>query len=108
METYRALGLIGAILVIVIGLLMSIFFFRFYPYHFGMMGFGMMMFGFPFFFALIPGVMGLIGALINDKIASGVLLIIASFLSLPVFFGAFGIGFVLMLVGGILALTSKS
>ncbi|NON63167.1 MULTISPECIES: hypothetical protein [Acidianus] len=44
-------------------------------------------------------------ALINNRVASGILLILASFISLPVFFGAFRIGFVLMLIGEIIALT---
>lgn len=106
METYQVLGLIGAILVIVIGIFMATLtyrFFYYYPYG-GMMGFGMMMFLFPAY-AIIPGALGLVGALINNRVASGILLILASFMSLPVFFGAFGIGFVLMLIGGILALT---
>lgn len=53
---------------------------------------------------LLPRALGLVGALINDRVASGILLILSSFMSLSVFFEAFGIGFVLMLIGGILTL----
>ncbi|QKR01114.1 hypothetical protein GWK48_10230 [Metallosphaera tengchongensis] len=80
-----------------------------YYFHmgFGMMG-GMMGpgFFFPVFF-FVPMVMGIIGSLIGDRVAGGVLLILAALFSLPLFFGFFGISFVLLLVGGILALSRK-
>jgi hypothetical protein len=55
---------------------------------------------------VIAGVLGIIGAGIGNRIAGGVLLIIGAVMSLAVAFGVFGIGFILMLVGGILGLAS--
>jgi len=105
MET-QILGLIGSLL-----LLVALFIpFMFYGYGYGMMGrVGMM--GGPFFFfpfIAIPAlILGLVGSLINDRQIGGILLIIAAILSLPVFFGFFGISFVLLLIGGLLALFKK-
>ncbi|BDB99546.1 hypothetical protein [Saccharolobus caldissimus] len=110
METYQILGLIGSLL-----LLVALFIpFMFYGYGYGMMGrVGMMggMMGGPFFFfpfIAIPAlILGLVGSLISDRQIGGILLIIAAVLSLPVFFGFFGISFVLLLIGGLLALFKK-
>lgn len=106
METYQILGLIGSILLILaIIIAASVMAF--------IVTFGMMRavhpLIFPFFVLIgIPAiVLGLIGSLISDKTAAGILLILASFLSLPIIFGFFGISFILLLVGGILALTKK-
>lgn len=104
METYQILGLIGSLL-----LLVALFIpFMFYGYD--MMGRVCMMGG-PFFFfpfIAIPAlILGLVGSLISDRQIGGILLIIAAILSLPVFFGFFGISFVLLLIGGLLALFKK-
>jgi hypothetical protein len=57
---------------------------------------------------VIAGVLGIIGAGVGNRIAGGVLLIIAAVMPLAVAFGIFGVGFVLMLVAGILGLSSAS
>ncbi|AWR98224.1 hypothetical protein DFR86_03975 [Acidianus sulfidivorans JP7] len=115
METYQILGIVGSLLLLVAIFVIPFFF----MYGFGMMGFmGYPMYNsvgyhhyfffFPFLFFILPAViLGLIGSLINNRDASGILLIVASFVSLPVMFGFFGISFILLLVAGILALTSN-
>ncbi|WP_009988384.1 hypothetical protein [Saccharolobus solfataricus] len=57
--------------------------------------------------SVVPVVLGLIGSFITDKIAAGILLILASLSSLIILFGFYGISFVLLLIAGILALTKK-
>ncbi|BFI74559.1 hypothetical protein [Sulfurisphaera ohwakuensis] len=106
METYQILGLIGSILLLVFLIPAFMFFFNRPHIIGGMMGYGFMMMGYPFLFVFIPAILGIIGSLINDRIVAGVLLILASIFSLP--FGFFGIiPFILLLIAGILALTSK-
>ncbi|MEM1599701.1 MAG: hypothetical protein QXW51_02625 [Sulfolobaceae archaeon] len=112
METYQILGLIGSLLL----LILIIPFFAF-TYHHAYQGYGIvgrhfygMMYGMFFvlpFFILIPFALGIIGSFITDKIIAGILLIIASIFSLPIFFGIFGISFILLLIAGILALAKK-
>ncbi|AFZ69856.1 hypothetical protein Calag_0065 [Caldisphaera lagunensis DSM 15908] len=116
METYKILGIIGLIIVGILTIIISLFALV-TPYYFpyGMMGYygnHYMMFGysfmmFPLVFFIITAVLALIGLAINDKIAAGILLILASFFSLPLFFGGFGIGFILLLLAGIFALINK-
>ena len=109
MENYQILGLIGSLL-----LLLSFFLMPFGGYMMGggMMG-GMMggyrggMFYYPFIIAIPSLILGLVGSLINDKQIGGILLIVVAVLSLPVFFGFFGVSFALLLIAGILALTTK-
>ncbi|MBW9141816.1 MAG: hypothetical protein K1T65_09100, partial [Candidatus Aramenus sp.] len=67
--------------------------------------FGMLSFFFPLVFVTVPFVLGLVGSIIKDRKVAGVLLILASVFSLPIFFGVFGVSFVLLLIAGILALT---
>ncbi|MEM4086689.1 MAG: hypothetical protein QXR34_10090 [Saccharolobus sp.] len=104
METYQILGLIGSLLL----LILIVPFFAF-TYHHAYQGYGMMyrMFFVLPFFILIPFALGIIGSFITDKIIAGILLIIASIFSLPIFFGIFGISFILLLIAGILALAKK-
>ncbi|TRM87378.1 hypothetical protein DJ529_08730, partial [Sulfolobus sp. C3] len=87
METYQILGIVASILILVSLFIMMTMSFPYY----GMMGgrFAMMrgFFFMPFFVAIPSLVLGLIGSLISDKQVGGILLIIASVLSLPVFFG---------------------
>ena len=106
MENYQVLGLIGSILLLVFIVPVFAFAFAFHgPYMMGGM-MGRFMMGYIFAFAFIPFILGVIGSLINDRTVAGVLLILASVLSLP--FGFFGIiPFVLLLIAGILALTKK-
>ncbi|QIW23805.1 hypothetical protein EWF20_06310 [Sulfolobus sp. S-194] len=107
MENYQILGLVGSILLLVFIVPAFMFFFN-RPYMMGgMMGYGFMMMGFPFFFMFIPAfILGIIGSLINDRMVAGILLILASIFSLP--FGFLGIiPFILLLIAGILALTTK-
>lgn len=109
MENYQVLGLIGSLLLILGFFIMPMF------YYGGMMGGmmggyygGPMHFRFPFFIAIPALVLGLIGSLINDRQIGGILLLVAAVLSLPVFFGLFGISFVLLLIAGLLALLKRS
>lgn len=105
MENYQVLGLIGSLLLILGFFIMPMF------YYGGMMGGyygGPMHFRFPFFIAIPAIVLGLIGSLINDRQIGGILLLVAAVLSLPVFFGLFGISFVLLLIAGLLALLKRS
>ncbi|MQL56493.1 hypothetical protein [Acidianus ambivalens] len=115
MENYQVLGIVGSVLLLVafvIPFYMGYYFMG--GYYGGMMG-GMMggyphraiFFAFPVIMALPALVLGLIGSLISDRQIGGVLLIIAAVLSIPVFFGFFGISFILLLIAGILALTQK-
>ncbi|QGA54072.1 hypothetical protein GFS03_05560 [Sulfolobus sp. E5-1-F] len=110
MENYQILGLIGSLLLIV-GIGFSFAFY--YPsygmmgvYGYGMMGRGMMFFGFMGLLIIPAFVLGIIGSLISDRTVAGVLLILASVLSIPAM-GLIGIiSFILLLIAGILALTS--
>lgn len=102
MENYRFLGLVGSILLILT--------FN-HPSFNGMMG----MMGdfsytpfFPMFLGILALVLGIVGSLIDNKEVGGKLLLIAAFLSLPAFFGFFGISFVLLLLAGIFALTKRN
>jgi hypothetical protein len=56
---------------------------------------------------IIAGILGIIGAGTRHRVGGGVLLIIGAIMSLAVAFGIFGIGFILMFVGGILGLASS-
>ncbi|MEM0272300.1 MAG: hypothetical protein QW514_07155 [Thermoprotei archaeon] len=122
MRTYQVLGLIGSVLLLV-GLFISLSIYALYGYGYrygygwGMMGIHMYGWGFgpygggfgPMFFAfwlmVFPALaLGLAGSVVPDRVVGGVLLIIASILSLPVFFGVFGVSFVLLLLAGIMAL----
>lgn len=108
MENYQVLGLIGSLLLILGFFIMPMFYYG--GMMGGMMGYygGPMHFGFPFLITIPALVLGLIGSLINDRQIGGILLLIAAVLSLPVFFGLFGISFVLLLIAGILALSKRS
>lgn len=119
MRTYQKVGLIGGIITLVVSALFSFvssylvlnsgtFFSRYMPQ---MARYGGMLSRIPFGFFLgiaiigvIAGILGIIGAGVSNRTAGGVLLIIGAIMSLTVAFGIFGIGFILMLVGGILGL----
>ncbi|MBP1358202.1 MAG: hypothetical protein JZD40_06940, partial [Sulfolobus sp.] len=74
----------------------------------GMMGGGMMYGGFSFFLIIPAFILGIIGSLISDRTVAGVLLILASVFSLPAM-GFLGfIPFILLLIAGILALSSSN
>ncbi|MGC9133997.1 MAG: hypothetical protein C0171_05925 [Caldisphaera sp.] len=115
METYKILGLIGLLLVLLVTVMLSIFILTGFYYSYGFMG-GMMgyyrhyyVYGYSFMlFPLAIGgisvILAAIGISINDKVASGILLILSAFISIPIAFGGFGIGFILLLLAGILAL----
>ncbi|MCY0883708.1 MAG: hypothetical protein OWQ50_08060, partial [Acidianus infernus] len=95
MENYQVLGIVGSILLLVA------FVIPFYMDYYFMDG--AMMGGYlhrAIFFAF-PAL--ILGSLISDRQIGGILLIIAAVLSIPVFFGFFGISFILF--AGILALT---
>ncbi len=106
METYQILGLIGSMLL-VIAIVTPLFLYPRYTSGMmfgGMMGFGMMP-GMAFFL-VIPFVLGVVGSLISDETAAGILLILASVFSLIA--GFIGIiSFVLLLMSGILALRQR-
>ncbi|HWQ16233.1 MAG TPA: hypothetical protein VNL13_00155 [Sulfolobales archaeon] len=109
METYQILGLVGSLLL-VLALAIMMLGMTVTSIGFGMMGPMMWPMGFfPFFlFVGIPSiVLGIVGSVIPDRTAAGVLLILAGILSLPVFFGFFGISFILLIVAGALALSKK-
>ena len=117
MYTYQTLGVIGSVLL-VLGILIPLVFYmpHYYRYGWGMMG-ASMMYGWGFYypplymigFMAIPAlVFGLAGSVVPDRLAAGVLLILSSILSLPVFFGVFGVSFALLLLSGIMALTSRT
>lgn len=130
METYRTLGIIGGILVLILSFAFPLMAPTFFAGGLGnMMGgfYGGMMGGsgpyygasqssvFPFFFmvgftilGIIAGALGIVGSVISNRLVAGILLIIGAILSLPVFMGGFGIGFLFMLVAGILALVNAS
>jgi len=94
--------LVGSLLLI-----LTFFIHAFFNGMMGMMGgFGYMTF-FPMFFGIPALVLGIVGSLI-DREAGGILLLIAAFLSLPAFFGFFGISSVLLLLAGIFALTKRN
>lgn len=57
---------------------------------------------------IVAGILGIVGSRVGNKVAAGVLMIVGAVLSLPIVLGAFGVGFILMLIGGILALASKA
>ncbi len=119
MKRIRALGLIGAILVLVLGIESSIViaFFGYYtpfcclyfPMHPVM---AHQIYHYPFYpymimqmtISLISGLIGIAAYFVDDKMVSGILFIVAAFSSIPVFFGGFGIGFVLLIVAGIITL----
>jgi hypothetical protein len=103
-ETYQVLGLIGTLFLLV-GAFMPLFFSFSFMGPGMMMGFGRPFFFFPLVFVMVPFVLGLIGSIIGDRKVAGVLLLLASVFSLPMFFGVFGVSFVLLLIAGILALT---
>ncbi|AWR98434.1 hypothetical protein [Metallosphaera hakonensis] len=102
METYQVLGLVGAFL-----LLLPLLFIPLFSFRSPMMG--MMTFPIRFFSLMfIPAfVLGIVGSLIADRTAAGVLLVISAIFSLPMLFGVFGISFVLLLIAGVLALSRK-
>ncbi|MFP3230003.1 MAG: hypothetical protein RXS19_02090 [Caldisphaera sp.] len=114
METYKVLGLIGLLLILFVTVIFSIFMlFGFYYYYgfMGMMGYYRHYYIYRYSFMIFPITIGAlsiifatIGISINDRIASGILLILSAFISIPIAFGAFGIGFILLLLSGILAL----
>ncbi|MHB8568478.1 MAG: hypothetical protein ACYC7D_11365 [Nitrososphaerales archaeon] len=127
MQSYQILGLIGGIITLIVAALLS--FMMSFALVGGMMGgfyggimskSGMMSSGYtgssftlPFAFmigftiiGIVAGILGIAGSTVANRQAAGILLIIGAIISLPVFFGAFGIGFILMLIGGIIALTS--
>ncbi|GAY25793.1 hypothetical protein ATG_09960 [Desulfurococcaceae archaeon AG1] len=108
METYQILGLVGSLLL-VLALAIMMLGMAVMPVGFGMMGPMMWSMGFfPFFLIGLPSVvLGILGSAISDRTAAGVLLILAGILSLPVFFGFFGISFILLIVAGALALSKK-
>ncbi len=127
METYRTLGIIGGILVLILSFAFPLMAPMFFAGAMGnMMGgfYGAMMGGsggagnssvFPFFFlvgftilGIIAGALGIMGSVISSRLVAGILLIIGAILSLPVFMGGFGIGFLFILVAGILALVNAS
>lgn len=114
MENYQILGLVGSILLIPAIFTPYLFMVSYntvYYAHYAMMNWMMPGFTwliFPFMFIGIPAIiLGLIGSLISDKLVGGILLIIAAVLSIPLFFGFFGISLALLLASGILALTKK-
>jgi hypothetical protein len=112
METYQVLGLSGSIVILAVSLLGLLSFQTVYNHMGGMMGYTMMgypSFWMPWYFMMsLPSfILGIIGSLVSDKTASGVMLIIASILSLPVFFGAFGISFALLIAAGIMAIAKR-
>ncbi|BBG23316.1 hypothetical protein IC006_0600 [Sulfuracidifex tepidarius] len=82
MENYQILGLVVSLLLILT--------FFIHPFFNGMMtmmgGFGYMTF-FPMFIGIPALVLGIVGSLIDNREAGGILLLIAAFLSLPAFFG---------------------
>ncbi|PMP60210.1 MAG: hypothetical protein C0201_03305 [Caldisphaera sp.] len=121
MEVYKLLGLIGSIIIIALTTVIGLFMIFGWGYYYGMMGYGyygmmgyykhyaivsFLFFFMPIIIGIIAGIIGIIGASLNDNVASGILFIIASFISITMFFGGFGIGFILLLIGGILALLS--
>jgi hypothetical protein len=57
---------------------------------------------------IISGVLGIVGSAVNSYVGGGVLLILGALFSLPVFFGVFGIAFILMLIGGILGIADRN
>ena len=114
MKRIRALGLIGAILVLILGIESSIViaFFGYYtPFcclYFPMHPMATRPF-YPYMImqmtiTLISGLIGIAAYFIDDKMVSGILFIVAAFSSIPVFFGGFGIGFVLLIIAGIITL----
>jgi hypothetical protein len=106
MESYQILGIIGsALLLVPIVLFTTTPMMTYYPMPH--MGYMMGWYYFPYFIGFPAVILGLIGSLINDKLIGGVLLIIASILSLPIFFGFFGISFALLLASGIMAITKR-
>ncbi len=103
METYQVLGLIGTLFLLVA--FMPLFLAFSFIHHDMRVVFGMLSFFFLLVSVTVPFVLGLVGSIIKDRKVAGVLLILASVFSLPIFFGVFGVSFVLLLIAGILALT---
>ncbi|MEM0374012.1 MAG: hypothetical protein QXL33_07805 [Sulfolobaceae archaeon] len=113
MESYQILGIIGSALLI-IGVLLLLFI----PHYWLLMPMGYMQMHMGYYMlqihptyyiivSVVPIILGLVGSFISDKIAAGILLILASLSSLIILFGFYGISFVLLLVSGILALTRR-
>jgi len=113
MENYQILGIIGSALLI-IGVILFFYLssvYMSYPMYERMpmhMGYPILIYSpFMLVISIVPIALGLIGSFITERIAAGVLLILASIFSLPIIFGFYGIAFTLLLVAGILALVRK-
>jgi hypothetical protein len=113
-ETYQVLGLVGSLLLVV-AIIIPL---TFAPYGmYGGTGYPMMgMMGgyyghplvFPILYIGIPAILlGLVGSLVQDRTAAGILLILAGVLSIPILFGFFGISLVLLILAGVLALSKR-
>jgi len=114
MESYQILGIIGSALLILGVILFFFFLSSVYMFHHIYTTMPMHMIypaliysPFMLLISIVPIALGLIGSFITERIAAGVLLILASIFSLPIIFGFYGIAFVLLLVAGILALVRK-
>jgi len=113
MENYQILGIIGSALLIV-GVVLFFYLssvYMSYPMYARMpmhMGYPILIYSsFILLISIVPIALGLIGSFITERIAAGVLLILASIFSLPIIFGFYGIAFIFLLVAGILALVRK-
>lgn len=109
METYQVLGLVGSLLLVLA--LAMMFGMALVPFGFGMMGHMRWYMGFlplfPLFIGVPSIVLGIVGSVVADRVAAGILLILAGILSLPIFFGFFGISFILLIIAGALALSKR-
>jgi len=108
------LGIIGSALLI-LGVILFFFFlpsvYMFHPMYATMpmrMIYSALIYSpFMLLISIVPIALGLVGSFITERIAAGILLILASIFSLPIIFGFYGISFVLLLIAGILALIRK-